>query len=53
MWHEGSHINNRALLVLFPKSDEQLGIVVLTNSAHSKPEQLAYRLAKLLIKRGR
>lgn len=50
VWHEGSHINNRALLTLFPKSDAQLGIVVLTNSAHSRPEQLVYRLAGLFLR---
>ncbi len=50
VWHEGSHINSRALLSLFPRSDAQLGIVVLSNSAHSEPRNIVYRLAKLFLR---
>ena len=49
VWHEGYHLNSRSLLILFPDSPNQLGIVVLSNSAHSKPMNIAYRLAKLLL----
>jgi CubicO group peptidase (beta-lactamase class C family) len=50
VWHEGSHINNHALLYLFPRSDTQLGIVVLSNSAHSELTDIIYRLANLLLR---
>jgi CubicO group peptidase (beta-lactamase class C family) len=49
VWHEGYHINNRSLLALFPDSPNRLGIVVLTNSAHSEPMAIIHRLAKLLL----
>jgi hypothetical protein len=49
VWHEGNHINSRSLLALFPDSPNQTGIVVLTNSAHSKPMDIVYRLARLIL----
>ena len=49
VWHEGYHLNSRSLLMLFPDSPNQLGIVVLSNSGHSKPIDIAYRLANLLM----
>ena len=49
VWHEGHHINSRSLLMLFPDSPNQLGIVVLSNSAYSEPQEIAYRLAQLLL----
>ena len=49
VWHEGSHINSRSLLALFPGSPNRLGFVVLTNSAHSEPMEIVYRLAGLLL----
>jgi len=50
VWHEGGQVNNRAILYLFPKSDSHLGIVVLSNSAHSEPMDIVYRLARLFLK---
>lgn len=49
VWHEGYHINSRSLLALFPDSPNQLGIIVLSNSAHSEPMEIVYRLAELLL----
>ena len=49
VWHEGYHLNSRSLLMLFPESPNQLGIVVLSNSAYSDPVNIAYRLARLLL----
>ena len=47
VWHEGSQRNNRALMYLFPRSDDHLGIVLMTNSAHSNPMRTAYHLVNL------
>ena len=49
VWHDGHHINSRSLLALFPGSPDRLGIVVLSNSAHSEPMDIVYRLARLLL----
>jgi CubicO group peptidase (beta-lactamase class C family) len=49
VWHEGYHINSRALLSLFPESDNRLAIVVLSNTAHSEPMALVSRLARLFL----
>jgi CubicO group peptidase (beta-lactamase class C family) len=48
VWHEGMHFNSRALLYLVPGSADQLGIVIMTNSVHSKPMRIARRLERLL-----
>lgn len=47
VWHQGSQRNNRALMYLFPRSDDHLGIVLMTNSAHSNPMRIAYHLVDL------
>ena len=49
VWHEGHHVNSRSLLALFPDSPNRLGIVVLSNSAHSEPMEIVDRLARLLL----
>jgi CubicO group peptidase (beta-lactamase class C family) len=49
VWHDGHQINSRSLLALFPGSPDRLGIVVLSNSAHSEPMHIVYRLARLLL----
>ena len=48
VWHEGMHYNSRALLYLLPGSVERTGIVIMTNSVHSKPKRIAGRLERLL-----
>ena len=48
IWHEGMHFNSRALLYLIPGSADRLGIVIMTNSVHSKPRRIARRLERLL-----
>ena len=53
IWHEGMHINSRALLYLLPESTDRLGIVLMINSVHSKPKRIARRLEQLLTKAGR
>ena len=50
VWHEGSQVNNSSLLYLFPGSEARLGIVVLSNSAHSELTTIVYRLAQLLLR---
>ncbi|MGB5279078.1 MAG: serine hydrolase domain-containing protein [Gammaproteobacteria bacterium] len=49
VWHEGQLTNTRALMYLYPQSPERLGIVLMTNSVHSKPVRISRRLAKLLM----
>lgn len=50
VWHEGKHDNSRALMYLYPRSADRLGIVLMINSAHSNPMRISHHLAKLLIK---
>jgi CubicO group peptidase (beta-lactamase class C family) len=53
VWHEGKNDNSRALLFLYPASSERLGIVLMSNSAHSNLRRISYRLADLFINRRR
>jgi len=49
VWHEGKHDNSRALLFLYPRSADRLGIVLMTNSAHSNLMRISHHLADLLM----
>ncbi|MCW8962582.1 MAG: beta-lactamase family protein [Gammaproteobacteria bacterium] len=49
VWHEGNNRNSRALLYLYPRTGERLGIVIMTNGRHSKPVEIVHRLAWLFI----
>lgn len=53
VWHEGNNDNSRALLYLYPRSPDRLGIVLMINSAHSNPRRISHHLADLLINSGR
>jgi CubicO group peptidase (beta-lactamase class C family) len=46
--HLGKHNNSRTLLYLYPCSPDRPGIVIMTNSLHSKPIRIAHELAYLL-----
>lgn len=48
VWHEGSQRNSRALIYLFPRSDDHLGIVLMSNSAHSDLMRIAFYLSGIL-----
>ena len=50
-WHEGNNLNSSALLYLYPRSRERLGIVIMTNSRHGEPIDIAERLANLWIEK--
>jgi CubicO group peptidase (beta-lactamase class C family) len=45
--HPGKNNSSRTLLYLFPCSPDRLGIVLMTNSLHSKPLRIARNLAHL------
>lgn len=47
VWHEGKRENSRALLYLYPRSRDRLGIVIMVNNVDSKPVRIAHRLANL------
>jgi CubicO group peptidase (beta-lactamase class C family) len=53
VWHQGRNENSRALLYLYPRSAERLGIVLMINSIHSNPVRISRRLAELLFNRFR
>lgn len=53
VWHQGKNDNSRALLYLYPRSADCLGIVLMINSVHSNPMRISHRLADLLINRSR
>ena len=47
IWHGGKHGNSRALLYLYPRSADRLGIVLMLNSVHSDPMRISRHLADL------
>jgi len=47
VWHGGKHDNSRALLYLYTRSADRLGIVLMTNSVHSDPMRISRLLADL------
>jgi len=53
VWHEGKNDIGRALLYLYPRSADRLGIVLMINSTHSSPRRISHHLAELLINRPR
>lgn len=48
-WHQGNNLNSSALLYLYPRSHDRLGIVIMTNSRHGEPIDIANRLAGALL----
>lgn len=48
-WHEGNNLNSSALLYLYPRSHERVGIVIMSNSRQGELIDIANRLAGSLL----
>jgi CubicO group peptidase (beta-lactamase class C family) len=48
-WHKGNNLNSSALLYLYPRSHEKLGLVVMANNRDGEPIDIVNRLASVLL----